>query len=174
MKNIISLFTVLLLAFSLAACQKSNTEDNNIDQDNAFVIKPANGLQTVVYPIGSVFRRSTELSMWTGIHYSFFQDEYDTYPRYDNPFIVITGRTPKGEELTHSLKWINGITIQGLLPSLKLGKSLSIPLEEGQYKGGEELIKEVLIESFCSPDIHIVITSAAGDILTIRYSGAVQ
>ena len=176
MKNIIALFTVFLLAFSLAACHKSDPEGAIVEKDNALVVNPGgNGSKAVTYPIKSVFRRSNELSSWTSVRYSFYQEAYTTYPRSDKPFILLSGRVHKGEELTDSVKYLDTITIQGLLRwSVKIGGDFTIPLEEGQYKGGNESVTEVRIESFCSPDTHIVITTVEGDVLVIRYSGEVQ
>ena len=175
MKKILSLFTVVLLAFSLAACQKSGPEGAVGGQDNALVVQPANGSKAAVYPIGSVFLRSTELPLWTSGRYAFYQEAYTSFPRSDKPFITLSGRVPKGEELTHSIKWIDTISIQGLQRwSVKIGTDFTIPMEEGQYKGGNELITDARIESFFSPDLHIVITTIEGDVLTIRYSGKVQ
>ena len=174
MKQIIPLFTAILLAFSLAACQKSDPEGYT-EQDNALVVNPANGTKPVIYPIESVFRRSNDLSMWTSVRYSFYQKAYTSYPRFDKPFVLLSGRVSKGEELTDSVRNLDTITLQGLLRwSVKIPGDLNIPLEEGEYKGGNDLITEVRIESFCSPETHIVITTVEGDVLVIRYSGAVQ
>ena len=93
MKNIIALFTVFLLAFSLAACHKSDPEGAIVEKDNALVVNPeGNGSKAVTYPIKSVFRRSNELSSWTSVRYSFYQEAYTTNRLSCSPAVCTKGK----------------------------------------------------------------------------------
>ena len=74
------------------------------------------------------------------------------------------------------------IYINGLDEMLGLGTNLVIPMNQGKYEGGNDLIQDVQIQSYKfatyinkngdqnrDADIRILITSKAGDELLIRF-----
>ena len=173
MKSTLELLAALLFACCLAGCQKGDKDDAN---QNALVVTLAQDAQTIVYPIGSVFVGGGDLGDWTGNGYSFYRDKFTKYPRKMS-LIDIEGRMFKGKEYTEPGQWIDLIFIRWPDESLGLGASLYIPMEQGVYKGGNDLISDVRIDSFQRSDsfgdIKISITTKSGDVIAIHYSGEV-
>ena len=151
----------------VTGCHKG---DSQVTNGNALVIKPEGNGKAIEYPIGSVFQGGSDLGDWAALHYNFFREKYTEYPRKVNPIISIGGVMYSSVQYTEPGQWIGSIVIQGIDESLGFGSRIAIPMEQGTYKGGNELIQDVRIISFRSPDIRIVITTAAGDTITIRYS----
>ena len=201
----------LLLFFFLiviSSCAKWQALESDAFK-NALIIKPSevtkadNGILTsdgeTVYTIGSVFvAENASPDLKAGIYYStyrFYQKKFDKYPglREESLLVSISGMKYSGVEYTAPGQHINRIAIMGIDESFGLGTTISIPMVEGKYNGGNPLIKDVQIKSFklssntitlqpgqlfptendivinADADINIVITSTAGVILTLSY-----
>ena len=194
MKNRLSFWGALVALSCLWGCNKDPEDDANV---NALVITPANVADinrdilssdgTVVYPIGSVFiegmmkNRSEILRK----RYYFCSDKYTEEPEegFESVVVFLSGYMYPDTEYTLPGQHIDLIVIYGLDESLGLGKKLTISLEQGEYKGDNDLIKDVQIVSLkqasvsgtsaWSPnkdaDIRILIYSKRGDVLSISY-----
>ena len=78
-------------------------------------------------------------------------------------------------------QYIHEVDIWGLDESLGLGRDLRIPMERGEYKGGNDLIETVIINSFKTSTIaedkvqrddcnyNIYIKAKSGTIISIRF-----
>lgn len=198
MKYNIFLFAALLLA-CLTGCE---TLDINKENQNALVIKPSRHTNvdpsaltkegTLIYTLGSVF-------VWGGINVEkglsssmceLFRGEYSQHPLWDvEEALVVIETTRYGDvEYTKPGQMIDMIHIIGLDESLGLGTVLSIPMNQGKYEGGNELIKSVSINSYRlnivdlsfggdktpKVNIDIVISSKAGDVINIHFAGALS
>ena len=194
MRNWLSFFLALVALSCHWGCNKDPEDDANV---NALVITPANVAEinrdilsrdgTVVYPIGSVFiegmmkNRSEVLRK----RYYFCSDKYTEEPEegFESVVVFLSGYMYPDTEYTLPGQHIDLIVIYGLDESLGLGKKLTISLEQGEYKGDNDLIKDVQIVSLkqasvsgtsaWSPnkdaDIRILIYSKRGDVLSISY-----
>lgn len=194
MRNWLSFWGALVALSCLWGCNKDPEDDANV---NALVITPANVADinrdilsrngTVVYPIGSVFiegmmkNRSEVLRK----RYYFCGDKYTEEPEegFESVVVFLSGDMYPDTEYTLPGQHIDLIVIYGLDESLGLGKKLTISLEQGEYKGDNDLIKDVQIVSLkqasvsgtsaWSPnkdaDIRILIYSKRGDVLSISY-----
>lgn len=187
-----------LMALLLSGCEKVNSDENAVK--DALTIKPAaltksdNGVKmqdgTVVYSIGSVFVGGgvADPSKGSTHRCHFYQEKFTEGPNWDEvaALVSIWGFRYTGVEYTQPGQYINHIYINGIDESLGLGSYLSIPMEQGKYKGGNELISDVRIVSYqfssynqaqgnlnSDANIHIVITTKAGDIITLLYQNDV-
>lgn len=187
-----------LMALLLSGCEKVNSDENALK--DTLTIKPAaltksdNGVKmqdgTVVYSIGSVFVGGgvADPSKGSTHRCHFYQEKFTEGPNWDEvaALVSIWGFRYTGVEYTQPGQYINHIYINGIDESLGLGSYLSIPMEQGKYKGGNELISDVRIVSYqfssynqaqgnlnSDANIHIVITTKAGDIITLLYQNDV-
>lgn len=187
-----------LMALLLSGCEKVNSAENAVK--DALTIKPAaltksdNGVKmqdgTVVYSIGSVFVGGgvADPSKGSTHRCHFYQEKFTEGPNWDEvaALVSIWGFRYTGVEYTQPGQYINHIYINGIDESLGLGSYLFIPMEQGKYKGGNELISDVRIVSYqfssynqaqgnlnSDANIHIVITTKAGDIITLLYQNDV-
>lgn len=187
-----------LMALLLSGCEKVNSDENAVK--DALTIKPAaltksdNGVKmqdgTVVYSIGSVFVGGgvADPSKGSTHRCHFYQEKFTEGPNWDEvaALVSIWGFRYTGVEYTQPGQYIDHIYINGIDESLGLGSYLSIPMEQGKYKGGNELISDVRIVSYqfssynqaqgnlnSDANIHIVITTKAGDIITLLYQNGV-
>ena len=98
--------------------------------------------------------------------------------------VEINGYHYNGIDYNEPGQVVDQIRINGLDESLGLGTSLIIPMQQGKYKGGNELIKDVRIKSYTfssysgvhlnkDADINVVITSTTGYIITIRFANEI-
>lgn len=191
MKSKLLLVVSLMAGCCLVGCQKEPIESN----ENAVIIKPANTSQidkslltkegTIAYPILSAILGGGVINPREGSTY-FCQVGCDKLTEEDESLIVyIQGFRHYGVDYTFPGQQVDMITISGLEESLGLGKNLIIPLSQGIYEGGNEMIKDVQIISLKGStidahgtsnkdaDINIVIYSKAGDIITIRFANDV-
>lgn len=185
MTHKISLLSALLMGCCLIGCEtgESGPEDAN---GNALVVKPANAKNgTLVYPIGSVFAGGADAEPEKGSSHRshFYREKFEKGPRWDEveALVEIYGFHHNGIDYNEPGQIVDQIRINGLDESLGLGTSLKIPMQQGKYKGGNELIKDVRIKSYTfssyseghlnkDADINIVITSTKGDVITIRFA----
>lgn len=198
MKYNIFLFAALLLA-CLTGCETLNNDEETVSYPNAVIIKPANpslvdaGLLTkdgtVIYPIGSAFGDGGfYVPDYISSRCMFFGEKYTEWPlRLDvaaaldvAPAFAIHAVEYFGVEYTKPGQQINEIVLAGIDNSLGLGYSLSIPMKQGKYEGKNSLIKDVRIDSYQRATItddntyiHIVITSNAGDVIILHFTGKI-
>lgn len=183
----------------LTGCEK-NWTDTKIYSEKALIVTPAGTTKadggkrmkdgTFTYPIGSVFCGGAVADPQKGSSHRchFYQEKFTEGPRWSEveALVVIDGFRYRDVEYNEPGQYIDYIRINGLDASLGLGTGLTIPMNQGKYKGENELIKDVQIKSYKlasyneneghqnpDADIHIVITSKAGDIITIRFAHGV-
>lgn len=204
MKKLVFILSVLAV---ISGCAK--WQDPYTSLKNALIIEPSlstkadNGILTtdgvMVYTIGSVFvAENVSSDPRMGVYHSmyrFYQKKFDSYPglKEESLLVYISGTKYSGVEYTAPNQHIDRIAIMGIDESLGLGTTISIPMVEGKYNGGNPLIKDVQIKSFklsshtitlqseqlypteddivtnADADINIVITSTAGVKLTLSY-----
>lgn len=178
------LFVILALIMSgcLTACEGLFGPGG----DNALTIRPAGAskAETLTYPIGSVFvgggMANPQEGFYTRCH--MFEEAFTECPNLNTALVGVYGSYTNGGE-----KYVNEIWINGLDETLGLGSRLMIFLNQGKFDendnmGNNGLIKSVRVDSYkfssyneekqCSnkdADIRIVITSKAGDIITIQF-----
>lgn len=104
------------------------------------------------YPIGSVFMGGGVADPNKGSSHRchFYQDSFTEFPYCDDEaplMIYISGFRYTGTEYTAPGQFIDFISIS-LDQSLGYGDSLLIPLNQGKYKGGCDLVKDVKINSY--------------------------
>lgn len=193
------LISALLMGCCLTGCEKGvfGTDDVN---GNALVVKPASATKveggsftkdgTLVYTIGSVFVGGgiADPSKGSSHRCHFYQEKFTEGPDWDEveALVTIYGFRHKGIEYNLPGQYIDRIIVNGLDESLGFGTCLNIPMNQGKYEGGNEQIKDVQIKSYKfasyidyeghqnkDADINIVISSTAGDIITIRFANDV-
>jgi len=186
-----------LMALVLSGCEKVSTDANAVK--DALTIKPAaltksdNGIRkpdgSIVYSIGSVFVGGgvADPSKGSSHRCHFYQEKFTEGPNWDEvtALVAIYGFRHTGVEYTQPGQYIDQIYIIGIDESLGLGANISIPMEQGQYKGGNALVSDVRIVSYqfssynqagtlnSDANIHIVITTKAGDVITLLYQNDV-
>ena len=187
-----------LMALVLSGCEKVNSDANAVK--DALTIKPAaltksdNGVKmqdgSVVYSIGSVFVGGGVANPSKGSSHRchFYQEKFTEGPSWDEvaALVVIWGFRYAGVDYTQPGQYIDQIYINGIDESLGLGAYLSIPMEQGKYKGGNPLVSDVRIVSYqfssynqaqgslnSDAKIHIIITTKAGDVITLLYENDV-
>ena len=200
MRRLISIPIILVLALILAGCNKQRFYDPNT---KVLRITPANAASVnhniisqegiVIYPIGSAFVWGSILGPDEGTSYEclFYREELGGEPEeHEMPIVYLAGFRHPGTEYTSPGQQVDMISINGLDESLGLGDRLTIPMEQGIYKGGNDLIKDVQILSLkhstpknvgserfqnADADINIIIYSKAGDVIQIIYvNGVIQ
>lgn len=197
MRHISSLLIFFLICCSFLECKK---DDNNTIEptiEKALIIKPAKSTKTesgistkdgsVVYAIDSVFWGGSIVNPDEGSSHRchFFQKKANESPNLnkEKALIEIWGFKYSNRTYTEPGQYIDQIIINGLDESLGFGSCLNIPMDQGKYNGGNDLIKSVQIKSYKfasyidndghqnkDSDINIVITSKASDIITIRFA----
>lgn len=192
MKTHLYLFLLPILFIS-SGCKHDDI--HNYDKDHSLTIYPArtksdNGVHaedgSIVYTIGSVFQGGGIVDPSKGSSHQchFYKDKYTTGPKLNEveALVEISGFHHIGVEYTKPGQIIDMILINGLDETLGLGTNLIIPMHQGKYEGGNELIQDVLIQSYKlatfinkngeqnkDADIRILITSKAGDVIIIRF-----
>lgn len=172
------LFVVASIVCGLSACQKGPSGSND-PVKNALTIQSPENARMVCNPIGSVFQGGSVLDseegiLSSGIRYEFYREEYNEFPKDGgNPMIEVRGVMHKNEQYTVPGQWITTIYLNGLDEALGLGSRVLIQMEQGKYKGGNEAIKDVQIQSYRTPDFNMVIETTAGHVITILYDGRV-
>ena len=169
----------IVLAIVSVSCNKEKT-DIVTSPNCALVIRPPASSE-IVYEIGSVFCGGSiggpEIS---SLRCRFYQERYSTCPRdnYDNYLVSIAGLYHSNVDYTDTGQAITRIGIRNLNESLGLGPAISIPMEYGEYKGGNDLIEYVKINSFkysnletgdSDSNINIYIRAKSGVVISIRY-----
>lgn len=199
MRYKIALISILLMGCCLMGCEKGvfGSDDAN---GNALIVKPASATKAMsgkltkdgafVYKIGSVFHGGADADPEKGSSHRchFYQEKFAEGPRWNEvqALVEINGFHYNGVDYHEPGQYIDQIIINGLDESLGFGAYLNIPMNQGKYEGGNELIKDVQIKSYKfasyidyeghqnkDADINIIITSTAGDIITIRFANDV-
>ena len=199
MRYTIALISILLTGCCLVGCEKGVFgSDDAIG--NALIVKTANATKadggalakdgTFVYKIGSVFHGGADTDPEKGSSHRchFYQEKFTEGPRWNEvqALVEINGFRYNGVDYNEPGQVIDRIKINGLDESLGFGSCLYIPMKQGKYKGGNDLIEDVQIKSYKfasyidydghqnkDADINIVITSTSGDIITIRFANDV-
>ena len=160
----------------------------------AALTKSDNGIRkpdgSIVYSIGSVFVGGGVANPSKGSSHRchFYQEKFTEGPNWDevDALVTIYGFRYRDVEYTQPGQYIDQIYINGIDESLGLGTIISIPMEQGQYKGGNALVSDVRIVSYqfssynqaedtlnSDANIHIVITTKQGDVITLLYQNDV-
>lgn len=199
MRFFVSLLICLVVSSCLIGCERSELETDYTNK-NVLIIKPAQPIKAdgvimtkdgdIVYPIGSVFHGGGIADPNKGVSHRchFYQEKFSEGPDWHEveAIVEIRGFLYKGVDYNEPGQFIDKIKINGLNESLGFGAVIDIPMEQGKYMGGNDLIKDVQIAAykFSSYDnknncynkdsnISIVISSVAGDIVTIRFANDV-
>ena len=161
MRYKLALISTLLMGCCLIGCEKGILDSDNAN-GNAVIVKPANITKadsgtltidgTLVYSIGSVFVGGgiADPSKGSSHRCHFYQEKFTEGPRWDQveALVTIYGFRHNGIEYNLPGQYIDQIIINGLDESLGFGSCLNIPMDQGKYKGGNELIKDVQIKSY--------------------------
>ena len=160
-------FFLFALAFTVgfASCNETiawpDDDDDFLNQE--LVVKSADGTEVKTtnklavgskksYPIGSVFVGGGVADPNKGSSHRchFYQESFTEFPYCDDEaplMIYISGFRYTGTEYTAPGQFIDFISIR-LDQSLGYGDSLLIPLNQGKYKSGCDLVKDVKINSY--------------------------
>ena len=180
----ILLFLIAAAVLSLS-CEKAQQEEPTdivTSHDRALVIIPPEGSE-MVYDIQSAYRYGQTLTTSPSLsafydYLFFFQEDDSAHPEtrreYDGivrsylpggrgPLVTIYGRYKLTEtqikyffnEWRFEKTLPQRILISGLDESLGLGAELSIHLEDGEYKGTDDLIDFVKVNSYFQPTYYI-------------------
>ncbi len=201
MKKIFIIFGILAAVLALSCNKEELQTDIVTSHDRALVIIPPEGSE-IVCKIESAFFNTSSSSSYCNPEYYLYKEHYYQAigdlthgPKINEgeiPFIYIGGPYvfKQGETLEGILeaigdavyeKFIEKIVISGLDESLGLGAELTIPMQDGEYKGGNDLIDYVKVNSFMpalpfkiyttesNSDINIFIRCKSGIIISIRY-----
>lgn len=198
MKKKTALISTLMIGFCLIGCKESVLDQNDFE-GNALIDEPVNASTadngtltmngSLVYSIGSVFVGGAIANPEKGSSHRchFYQEKFTEGPRWNEveAIVEVYGFRHSGIDYNEQGQYIDQIIINGLDESLGFGARLDIPMNQGKYEGVNELIKDVRIKSFKfasyndegqqnkDADINIVITSTAGDNITIRFANDV-
>ncbi len=183
---------LLILSFAAAmmsvSCEKEQT-DIVTSHERAIVIIPPDSPE-IVYNLGSsvkIGKLLTWRSYWLRVAI-YDQELFDEAPSSMPLKAVVTldgtYEFKEGEQLedVDLKKVVDAIVIKGLDSSLGLGEILTIPLDDGEYKGENDLIDFVKINSYklsthsngrwtadSNSDINIFIRCKSGTVISIRY-----
>lgn len=194
------LFLASLLMVCLGGCDKSNLEKTTYQ--DALVVKTVNSAKatradngiasedgTLVFPIGSVFVGGGVADPKKGASHRchFYTQKFTEGPLWNevDALVTILGFRYTGVEYKEPGSFIDQIYI--LLPKevQGIGSLINIPMEQGKYKGGNDLIRDVQIKSYQfasmadtytmnkDSDINIVITTTAGDKIYLVFNNDV-
>ena len=177
------LLSICLLACCFTSCQ--GWLDADISSENVISIKSSDGTETIALSIRSVFLGGSATFGVGYYHEShFYTEPYEECPSFDKAVVEITGFRDfnKYDEYTKPEQIIDCITINGLDESFGLGTKLTIPMNQGTYEGGNDLVNDVQIGSYKfssiknekgepnnDSDILIIITTTTGQTIIIRY-----
>ena len=185
----IGLFLCMLAALMAISCNKEQT-DIRTKHERAVVILPKGSAEVVfdlkaVTAIGYLYQVPPfEYHMEFYFYESFSEDGATRRRRAE---VHLSQPLPE-EGLTLDImdydnlpQYIYEVDIWGLDESLGLGRNLRIPMERGEYKGGNDLIETVIINSFKTSTIaedkvqrddcnyNIYIKAKSGTIISIRF-----
>lgn len=182
MKSRFLLFVYLVAGICLVGCQEWPIVPN----ENALIIKSASTDRVYEYPIGSAFVGGQIVDFKEGSTYRcyLYREKLTEEPEdYESLIVSVSGFWHQGVEYTVPGQQVDLITISGIDETLGLGKNLIIPMNQGVYNGGNDIIRDVQIISLKSStpkdnsgtlnkdaDINIVIHSTAGDTITVRFA----
>ncbi len=178
----------MLAALMAVSCNKEQT-DIRTKHERAVVILPKRSSEVVF-----------DLKAVTIFPYVSFEDReygklfyfYESFPenrkdRHRRAEVFLLTTLPKEGIISGIIdydnlpQYIHEISIWSLDESLGLGRNLRIPMERGEYKGGNDLIETVIINSFKMPtsvdnevqlddcNFNIYIKAKSGTIISIRY-----
>ena len=194
-------FLAAVLMACLFGCGKDGPDEK--DFNNSLVVKTAPTAQatraddgtasdgkTFVFPIGSVFVGGgiADPSRGSSHRCHFYTEKFTKGPKWDevDALVTIYGFRYNGVEYTKPGQYVDHILLSFPEDIPGLGTTVQIPMEQGTYKGGNSLIKDVRIESYIfssyqadhytqnkDADIDIVITTTTGDVIHLAFSNDV-
>ncbi|MBR4166968.1 MAG: hypothetical protein IKR44_03985 [Bacteroidales bacterium] len=204
MKQKYILLAALMMA-CLCGCEKGDPDHTGYK--DALVVKTVqtsiptrsdngmtSGNSTLVFPIRSVFVGGGVANPSKGSSHRchFYTEKFTEGPNWDqvDALVTILGFQYRNVEYTKPGEYITHIYI--VLPEEVpgLGTSITIPMEGGQYKGGNDLIRDVQIKSYKfssytksddpdgytlnkDADIDIVITTTSGGTISLLFNNDV-
>ena len=187
---------MFIAAFVAVSCQKEQVTDIVTSHERALIIIPPDGPERV-YNIETVFQSGSSSGSSLNLRYYFYKEHFDrlynpVHTGEATPIVYISGpyELKEGETLDRLLeiyddfvfpRFVENIVINDLDESLGLGRELSIPMRDGVYRGGNNLIDYVKINSFVPSqtnhpvlpdqysDMNIYIRCKSGTVISIRY-----
>ena len=168
MRRITLLLSTMVFLLGVVSCNDTNfliewpdDEDGFLNQE--LVIRNEDGSEVKTknklaignkksYPIGSVFVGGGVADPTIGASHRcrFYSETFTEGPLWDKvrEMIYINGFRYLGVEYTAPGQYIDHIAIYGLDPSLHYGEELNIPMNQGKYEGGCDLVKDVKINTY--------------------------
>ena len=190
------LFKIVIVCVLLAAVSSCDQERLSTDNTvgNAVIVKLIND-DTWVLTLGSAFQGGSLMGPETaGLRCRMFHEYYTSCPNVNlvEYAVYIGGIIELNKEYSSEpSNSINIISIKGLDESLGLGTLLDIPMNQGKYEGGNELVEDVQINSYKystlideddlsldytsynkDADIDILIKLTTGGAISIHYANA--
>ena len=166
MRRTIYFISALIFTVGLVSCKESIDyewpDDDNGILNQVLVIHNTDGTEVKTknklsigsekaFPIGSVFVGGAIADPMKGSSHRchFYKEAFTEGPRWDEvkEMIYISGFRHKGTEYTAPGQYIDLINIW-LDPSMGYGENMRIPMNQGEYEGGNELVKDVKINSY--------------------------
>ncbi len=164
MRRYLFIISALVFTVGFASCNATDwpdDEDGFLNQE--LVIKNADGTEFKTknklaignkksYPIGSVFVGGGVANPSKGSSHRchFYGESFTEGPNWDKvaAMVYIGGFRHTGTEYTAPGQYIDFIFISMMEPSNGYGEYLSIPMNQGKYEGGCDLVKDVKINSY--------------------------
>ena len=183
MRRLILFFPVVLFALGLVSCKETfewpADDEDFLNQE--LVITKSDGTEVRTknklaignkksYPIGSVFAGGGVADPSKGASHRchFYKEPFTEGPNWDqvNPIVSIRGFWHKGTDYKAPGQCIDFIGL-AMDQTLGYGDSLIIPMNQGKYEGGCDLVKDVKINSYS-------FSSYQEDLYTINDDGKID
>lgn len=183
MRRLILVFPVVLFSIGLVSCKETlewpADDDDFLSQE--LVITKSDGTEVKTknklaignkesYPIGSVFVGGgiADPSKGASHRCHFYMEPFTEGPNWDqvNPIVFIRGFWHNGTDYKAPGQCIDFIGI-AMDQTLGYGDSLIIPMNQGKYEGGCDLVKDVKINSYS-------FSSYQEDLYTINDDGKID
>lgn len=153
MRRLLFFISSLIITVGVASCKELIDFERPDDEDgtlNRELVTKNSGLEKVI-PIGSVFVGGAvaDPKMGSSHRCHFYDEAFTEGPKWNEVAerIFIEGFRHKGIEYTAPGQYIDKIRIR-LDSSSGVGNWLQIPMNQGKYEGGCELVKDVKINSY--------------------------
>ena len=195
-------FLAVLLTGCMTGCNKFGSDPENKYKNSLTVKTVKSGMATradngmvskdgtYIFPVGSVFVGGAIADPNRGSSHRchFYTEKFTEGPNWDDvPCLVyIGGFRWKDVEYTKPGQYVDLIVLNFPNEIPGLGTLIQIPMEQGKYNGGNDLVKDVTINSYKfasyadhsgtqnkDADIDIVITTTAGDKLSLVFKNDV-
>ena len=189
MNKSIAYVVSIIAGLLLFGCVKDPIDSPGMNVITVHPAKSHNG--DALYPIGSVFVGGGTVDPSKGLsnRCHIYKEQFAEGPAWDKvqALVEIYGFKYNDVEYQSPDQYVEQIIINGLDESLGLGTTIDIPMKQGKYQGGNDLIESVRIQAYKfsssryedgqieyndDADINIVIKSKKGDVISILYSNA--